>query len=348
MNLPETNLLNFFNKVLIAFEDLSPDGTDCFVDSLIDHCKSVAFGGIRGEYESILDHCKYCGLISVRNNKINLSTLGHRFLKANSERYFEITEAQKQLIAERIVFKGAWSQNARELFEHFNVNHSNFIYEYSTIDTVLPVNQNSTIHLFKFLGIINEDEFIIKVDKKYSGLVYELIADRKVLSEQQLEKILLENRKLGVQAENAVVEFEKKRLNKLGKSFQAEFVKRISPFNTAAGYDIESFDGITDDIFPNRFIEVKATQQDEIRFYWSSNEMKVAKKKKNSYWIYMMKEFNEASPSDTIPIMIQNPENQIRKSDYLTIEGHTFLIKEAKKVNLMEYNIEELKWYQLI
>jgi hypothetical protein len=348
MNLPEANLLNFFNKVLISLEDLTPKGDSCSIDSLVNHCKSVAFGGMLGEYESILDHCKYCGLISVKNDQITFSTLGHRFLNANKERYFEITEAQKQLIAERIVFKGVWSQHARELFELFYVNQSTYTYELSTVDIIVPITQNSTVHLFKFLGIINEDKLIIKVDKKYSGLVYELIADRKVLSEQQLEKILLENRKLGVQAENAVVEFEKKRLKKLGKSFQAEFVKRISPFNTAAGYDIESFDGTSDDIFPNRFIEVKATQQDEIRFYWSSNEMKVAKKKKNSYWIYMMKEFNEASPADTIPIMIQNPEHQIRKSDYLTIEGHTFLIKEAKQVDLTEYNIEELKWYQLI
>jgi hypothetical protein len=61
----------------------------------------------------------------------------------------------------------------------------------------------------------------------------------------------------------------------------------------------------------------------------------------------MMKNFNESKPNETIPIIIQNPEYRIRQSDYLTIEGHIFLIKEAKEVDLKEFNIEGLKWYQL-
>ena len=348
MELPETNMLNFFNKVLISLRDLTPSDEPCAVDSLIKQCKSIAFGGILGDYESVLNHCRYCGLISIKNNKVVLSTLGHRFLSANRERFFEITTAQKNFVAEKIVFKGAWSHYARALFEFFSANQLTYTYEISVVETTLPVEQNATIHLFKYLGILHEVDYRIQVDRKYTELVYELTADRKALSEHQLEKILMENRKLGAKAENTVVEFERKRLNKLGKRIQAELVRRISPINTAAGYDIESFDGNSDDIFPNRFIEVKATQQDEIRFYWSSNEINVAKKKKNRYWIYMMKEFSESKPSETVPIMIQNPEYRIKKSDYLTIEGHTFLIKEAQEVDLKEYNIEELKWYQLI
>ncbi|QQR96668.1 MAG: DUF3883 domain-containing protein [Bacteroidota bacterium] len=63
---------------------------------------------------------------------------------------------------------------------------------------------------------------------------------------------------------------------------QSELVKRISTINTAAGYDIESFDGTTDDVFLNRFIEVKATTGEDIRFYWTINEREVAKKKKSN------------------------------------------------------------------
>ncbi len=57
-------------------------------------------------------------------------------------------------------------------------------------------------------------------------------------------------------------------------------MRRISTLDAGAGFDIESFDGTSDDVSPNRFIEVKATTGDEIRFYWSSNEMNVAKRKK--------------------------------------------------------------------
>lgn len=128
---------------------------------------------------------------------------------------------------------------------------------------------------------------------------------------------------------------------------QAELVKRISTINVSAGYDIESFDGTTDDIFPNRFVEVKATHGNEIRFYWSNNEIKVSKKLKNTYWIYMMTNFKEDAEQDIMPIMIQNPEHNIKKCDYLDMEAHTFLIKEIAEIELIKRNIDEILWYQL-
>ena len=347
MELPETSMLNFFNKVLISLAELTPEGDSCSVDSLITHCKSFALGGVRGEYESVLNHCRFSGLISVKGKNVSLSTLGNKFLSANREKYFEITESQKQIIAERIVFKGAWSNHARELFEHFAANTRTTLYELSTVETSLPQNQNVTVHFFKYLGILQEENFLIQVHKRYSQLVYELTADSKAISEQQLEQLLMENRKLGAQAENAVVEFEKQRLLKMGKTIQSELVKRISTINTAAGYDIESFDGTTDDVFPNRFIEVKATTGEDIRFYWTINEREVAKKKKKQYWIYVLTNFREDKPSESLPITIQNPEHIIPKHDSFSIEVNKYLISEIAEIELTEQHIDELKWYQL-
>ena len=102
MELPETSMLNFFNKVLISLAELTPEGDSCSVDSLITHCKSFALGGVRGEYESVLNHCRFSGLISVKGKNVSLSTLGNKFLSANREKYFEITESQKQIIASPI------------------------------------------------------------------------------------------------------------------------------------------------------------------------------------------------------------------------------------------------------
>ena len=348
MDLPETSILNFFNKVLISLSELTPTGGSCSIDSLIRQCRSVVFGGQRGEYESVLDHCKYIGLFKIKNKEVVVSTLGEKFLSANRERYFEINEAQKQLITERVIFLGAWSNHARELFNSFSLNQVTETYELSTVDTLLSKNQITSIHFFKHLGILHEERLVIKIEKKYSELVYQLTANGKAISEQQLEKILMENRRLGAKAENVVVEFEKMRLKKLGKPAQAELVKRISTINVAAGYDIASFDGTTDEIFPNRFIEVKATTGDSLHFYWSINEMNVAKKKKDLYWIYMMTNFNETKPHDTIPILIQNPEHNIPKHSYLTMEAHKFLVREIAEVELSKHNIDEIMWYQLV
>jgi len=348
MDLPETTTLNFFNKVLISLSELAPTGNSCPIDSLINQCKSVVFGGERGDYDLILNYCKNYGLVQIKMKSVTISTLGQRFLDANRERYFEINEAQKQLIAERIIFKGALNHHARQLFEFFSLNRTTSMYELSIPDNFLSNSQNNTIHFFKYLGILQEHSFIIYVDKKYSQLVYELVADSRGITEQQLEKSLMENRRLGAQAEHAIVEFEKQRLRKLGKSAQAELVKRISTIDVSAGYDIESFDGITDEIFPNRFIEVKATQGNEIRFYWSNNEMRVARKKKDDYWIYMLVSFREDRPQDSIPIIIQNPEYCIKKNNCLIMKAHTFLINEIAEVKLSEHNIDEVVWRQLV
>ena len=97
-----------------------------------------------------------------------------------------------------------------------------------------------------------------------------------------------------------------------------------------------------------RFIEVKATTGDSLHFYWSINEMNVAKKKKDLYWIYMMTNFNETKPHDTIPILIQNPEHNIPKHSYLTMEAHKFLVREIAEVELSKHNIDEIMWYQLV
>jgi len=348
MDLPDVTILNLFNKVLISLADLSPNGEPCPIDSLINQCKSIALGGHIGDYDSILDYCRRFGFIQIKKEDVNISVLGQKFLDSNREKFFEINEAQKAVISEKVIFKGPLNTFARELFEFFSPNFEKATYELSAIDTTLPMSRNTTMHFFKHVGILYEEGGIIYVDRKYSELVYQLTADSKGISEQQLEKILMENRKLGAQAENAVVEFEKKRLRKLGKHAQAELVKRISTINTSAGYDIESFNGTTDDFRPDRFIEVKATQSDEFRFYWSSNEISVAKKKKLQYWIYLMKSFKETRPFETNPIMIQHPDNTISKHSFLTMEAHTLLIKEISEVKLTACNIEEIIWSQLI
>jgi len=348
MNLPEVSLINFFNKVLISLAVLTKDESVCNRAMLVELCQQNLTGGERADYIFIIDHCKFCGLIQQRDNSLKLTTLGHKFLAANRERYFEITPAQKQILAERIVFKGAWTHHARGLFDNFYLNQNDESYEWHFDDSTITKSEVAAVYFFKILGILTQQGNHVIVNRVYTELVYQLTADRKAISEQQLEKILMENRKIGAQAENAIVEFEKVRLLKLGRRLQAGLVKRISTINTAAGYDIESFDGIDEnEISPSRFIEVKATTSDQIRFYWTQNEKRVAGIKKNSYWIYIIREFKEDKTKEILPIMIQNPEVCIPKHDCLAMETHTFLIEEISEVGLENRALEEMKWYIL-
>lgn len=348
MKLPETKILNYFNKVLFSIQDLTLDKDSCSVISLINHCKSFTLGGSYNiDYEIVLKHCKECGFVSFKTKNVVLCLLGHKFLKANINKSFEITEAQKQIIAEKIIFKGAWSRHAIALFENFYINRTTALYEFSLNETSLNTLLNVSIHFFKYIGILYAQDLNIIVNKKYSQFVYELTTDRKIISEQRLEQLLIENRILGADGENAIVEFEKKRLIKLGKNIQADLVRRISTSNVGAGYDIESFNGTTNDVFPNRFIEAKATSGDYICFYWTINERKVAKEKKEKYWIYILTNFKNEKSYQLLPIMIQNPENVIPKNDSFLIEINKYLISEISEINLHGKHIDELKWYEI-
>lgn len=347
MQLPDSSLLNFFNKLLISLEDLSPNGDFCTVSTLVKHCRSVALGGQRADYDEVISHCKLAGLLQVHDAKVRISSLGKRFLSANPKSFFEITSSQKQLLIERIVFKGGWNITSRDLFGFFVLNQNLEIYEFSKVDRSLPLDMVSSAHLFKHLGVLVESEEALRVDRRYSQFVYELMMDSRTLSELELERILAENRKLGVRGENAVVEFEKKRLMALGKEVQAALVRRISVIDVAAGYDIESFDGDSDELIPNRFIEVKSTSKPEVRFYWTRNEREIAVKLNQRYWIYVLVGMLDGRTYDCQPIMIQDPAREIPNNAFLTMEAHTYFINQDAGLSYTEQGFSGISWFTL-
>lgn len=85
-------------------------------------------------------------------------------------------------------------------------------------------------------------------------------------------------------AEDRVMEFEKERLIKLGKTQLAEKIQKVSDTDDSLGYDIKSFneDGT------EKFIEVKSTTTDNFSYYISENEFSTGKKYGDIYSIYFV------------------------------------------------------------
>ena len=65
---------------------------------------------------------------------------------------------------------------------------------------------------------------------------------------------------------------------------------------------------------PNRFIEVKSYDGETPYFFWSRNEYSVAKRKKDDYWLYLVNR-SEMNKTEYVPIMIQNPYEEILSND---------------------------------
>jgi len=97
------------------------------------------------------------------------------------------------------------------------------------------------------------------------------------------------NRTLGDQGEQLVMKYERNRLIAAGRADLAAVIERISLVDSAAGYDIQSFDLEGNEIF----IEVKSTKGGiNTPFYISANEVATANNHPGKYYLYRLHSLN--------------------------------------------------------
>ncbi len=101
-----------------------------------------------------------------------------------------------------------------------------------------------------------------------------------------------ENKRLGARGEEFVIEFEKKRLEHMGRVDLAEEIEWTSKKKgDGAGYDIRSFNGKKDE---ELYIEVKTTNSGKYQpFYMSDNEVAFSEENPNQYSLYRVFEFRK-------------------------------------------------------
>ena len=92
---------------------------------------------------------------------------------------------------------------------------------------------------------------------------------------QDYEKSQKAKQKSGESAELAVIHYERDKLNNLGHPELAELVTQISKDNSAAGYDVKSYDVNNDGSFIEIHIEVKSAKLvgKYVEFFISENEL---------------------------------------------------------------------------
>jgi hypothetical protein len=336
MDLPSTQELNEFNRVLIAIADLTVQGQACSTGSVMRLCRSVAYGGRITHYPRILKLCAYAGFITNERGELKLTNSGYEFLRQNPDSLYEITDTQRQFVAIQIVLNGPWQSQARDLLSNFSPNYSKVTYDLNTFDNPPLVRHLSTIHLLCALGVLDEIDGVLRVKPEHVAVVRELRAERHATTQEELDQALQSERNLGAKAEEAVVEFERYRLRTLKRHVEAEIVVRISQLDVGAGYDIRSFDGEQASINHDRFIEVKASMGKELRFFWSINERRVAEQLGDRYWIYFVGGFRQEQKGLIIPIMIQDPARRLEHLPNLNIEISNYLITQQGPLPLRD------------
>jgi len=117
----------------------------------------------------------------------------------------------------------------------------------------------------------------------------DLIAAGQLIRRPGWLQIEVANRSLGRAGEVWVVEYERDRLTRAGKSHLADRVEHVSEtVGDGLGFDIRSYEvGGTD-----RFIEVKTTAYPkETPFFVSRNELSVSNQKEDAYYLYRVFRF---------------------------------------------------------
>lgn len=127
------------------------------------------------------------------------------------------------------------------------------------------------------------------------------------VSPEQLKSIQAQQQENGLLGESFVYDFEGRRTGRIDE------IEWIASYDTAAGFDIMSFE-TSASVVHDRFIEVKAYSGAIPYFYWTKNEMQVAKDKGNQYYLYLVNLDEIRNPAYE-PLIIQNPTTEILDSD---------------------------------
>lgn len=165
---------------------------------------------------------------------------------------------------------------------------------------------------------------IFWVHSDYENLVADYCKESsKKLSLEQLKARLEANALAGSKAEEYVLDFERRRVTRPELSNR---IKIISEIDVCAGYDIISYESDTS-VHYDRFIEVKAISKGT-GFYWSKNEISIAKIKGNQYYLYLV-DLSQISKPDYIPMIIQNPAFAIAESTDWYMEAESYHIRKV-------------------
>lgn len=205
------------------------------------------------------------------------------------------------------------TEEAREIFDPKHISYdvrSNDIEIKNSAFRFIYSNFKQLLIDFEFMYPHPEiNHFIVNHEYKKLFDIYVLpLMKEKKFSIDELLKSLEQKRIYGEEAEEFVVTFEKIRLSG-HKSIQN--IQKISDYDVSAGYDVISFaTESSKDI--DRFIEVKSFDRKE-SFYWSRNEIEVAKIKRDEYFLYLV-DRSKMSTEGYIPVIIQDPHRYVLKN----------------------------------
>ncbi|OQB13024.1 MAG: hypothetical protein BWY15_01988 [Firmicutes bacterium ADurb.Bin193] len=299
----DINGINYFAEVI-----LSQGETD--YSSAQSICSFV--NGIRLNFSCAVAFFEYLEIVNYDNVTIVPTDTGKELSQClNTDKF---TNSLCELCIKKIVNDGIVDISA----VHFDPGVRTYFVEKYGFPVWAALFRNTLI----LLGAIVESEngryyFQLSAEKIFTKLLSK--KQRKISIEMLNERLKIQQEQ-GELAEEYVVRYEMKRI--YDNPYVGD-VKRISDIDVSAGYDIVSFESKHSQNY-DRFIEVKS-YIGKPHFYWSRNELEVAKAKQEQYYIYLI-DSERMSEDDYVPKIIRNPANSIFESDSWIVESSAYYI----------------------
>ncbi|MFZ5353024.1 MAG: DUF3883 domain-containing protein [Bacillota bacterium] len=277
-------------------------------------------GNISPKPDVLLVFFDFIGIIDIENTG-KLVALNEKGLQLqNCGSNDQIIEKIIEYTIDKAFNEGILSENH---FRFEDTNHS-FVFKPEKMSLLYSAIRNLLIEC-EFL-ILRDTGYknILEVNVKYEYLLTRNVSTRKrQISLEQLKEQLVRNEEIGEKAERYVLDYEAKRLF---PNANAEKVKQISHIDVSAGYDIVSFNNDQSEVY-DRYIEVKAIGSN-CGFYWSKNEIQVAKLKGETYYLYLV-DISKVDSYEYEPCIICDPANRLVGSDEWLFEAQSYYIRKV-------------------
>jgi hypothetical protein len=274
-------------------------------------------------------------LVSGIAGSLSITDLGERFLLSNPHGYYEIQEKQKSLLIQYLVQSGPFERTAARLLERLSNSPTPPTRRMNTQQIGgLDGDEAACFRLLIFLEFFAPGDGYWYVAPTHERIASHILARSRV-TEDEFRKILEDRARFGHAAEVTVVEYERERLRQIGGDAEALLVTRVSEIDVGLGYDIESFHELSKTLRPDRFIEVKASTVEHLRFFWSRNEYETAKRLAEDYFIYYLGKFDPTVGLDSLRVrMIQDPARVLPELPNVNILAEAYLVEEQVKNKL--------------
>jgi hypothetical protein len=315
------------NRVLLAVRDLVDTEGFANVKAVIEHCKSPVIEARIPNHETSISFAEQIGLLTTRGAAVGLTENGSGFADLNPGSLYDLSEGQKKLLLRICYLHGPLRKQAMGILKEFSQALGSDALRWSIYDSSPLPDEWAAEHLNQ-LGLLRRHDDGWEVSAEYTNTVAVFLEEGEGWSEEKFKEYLKEKEEVGKLGEDLVKAFEARRLTRMGHVVEARCIRRISNVRVNAGYDIESFDGPSPAVNYDRFIEVKAARGPKMHFFWSQNEIQVATRLGERYWIYFQGAVDVAKGiARNEPLMLQNPAKSVLQDGEFKTTPHGLIVE---------------------